>query len=145
VWGQQSGLLRWLGVSTTFAGLAIVAALVRQTFRPRIAYGDGHVLFHLRSGEPFAVPVHIVESFFVGQGPVTLPGGMQNRRQTANLVARLSQRETEWARREVKPALGKWCDSYVMINGTWCESLDDALLRRLNRRLHEVKQQPALH
>jgi hypothetical protein len=90
------------------------------------------------------VPAHIVESFFVGQGPATLPGGTQNHR-TANLIARLSQRETDWARRDVKPALGKWCDGYVTINGTWCEPLDDAVVRRLNRRLHEVKQQDTSH
>ncbi len=139
--GEPGNWLRWLGAAMIVVGIATVAALVRQILRPRIAYGGGHVFFHLRSGEPFAVPVQIVESFFVGQGSATLPGGVQNRRQTANLVARLSQRETDWARRDVKPALGKWCDGYVTINGTWCEPLDDVVLRRLNRRLHEVKQQ----
>jgi hypothetical protein len=139
--GDSGSWLHWLGLALIAAGIAAVAALIRHTFRPRIAYRDGHVLFHLRSGRPFAVPAHLVESFFVGQGPATFPGGMHNRRQTANLIARLSQRETDWAHREVKPALGKWCDGYVTINGTWCEPLDDAVLRRLNRRLHEVKQQ----
>jgi hypothetical protein len=131
---------RWAGIALIVVGAATVAALLRQILRPRIAYANGHVLFHLRSGDPFAVPVHIVESFFVGQGPATLPGGIENRQQTANLIARLSQRATDWARRDVKPALGKWCDGYVTINGTWCEPLDDAVLRRLNRRLHEAKQ-----
>jgi hypothetical protein len=138
---EAGNWLRWLGAAMIVVGIATVAALLRQIVRPRIAYGDGQVFFHLRSGKPFAVPVQIVESFFVGQGPATLPGGVQDRRQTANLVARLSQRETDWARRDVKPSLGKWCDGYVTINGTWCEPLDDVVLRRLNRRLHEVKQQ----
>jgi len=139
--GQSSSWPRWLGILMIVTGVAVITALLRHVFRPRIAYRDGHVWFYLNSGEPFAVPVHIVESFFVGQGSATLPGGIQNRRQTANLVARLSQRETDWARRDVKPALGKWCDGYVTINGTWCEPLNDVILRRLNRRLHEVKQQ----
>jgi hypothetical protein len=143
--GLSGGWLRWLGVLMIVTGVAIVIALLRHVFRPRIAYKDGHVWFYLGSGKPLTVPAHIVESFFVGQGPATLPGGMQNRRRTANLIARLSQRETDWARREVKPALGKWCDGYVTINGTWCEPLDDAVLRRINRRLHEVKQQGASH
>jgi hypothetical protein len=136
-------LARWLGIVITLAGLGVVAALLRQFVRPRISYRDGQVLFHLQPGKPLAVPVTIVESFFVGQGPATLPAGIGNRPQSFNLIARLSQRETEWAWRDVKPALGKWCDGYVTISGTWCEPLDDAVLRRLNRRLHEAKQQTA--
>src|SRR5688572_23021486 len=83
--GESGSWLRWLGLTLMTAGIAAVAALLRHTFRPRIAYRDGHVLFYLSSGRPFAVPVNVVESFFVGQGPATLPGGMPNRRQTANL------------------------------------------------------------
>jgi hypothetical protein len=142
-WGQQNNFVRWAGLFSMLAGLGIAAALLRQLFRPRIAYRDGHVLFHLRSGEPFAVPVRIVESFFVGQGSAMLPGTIGSRQQSVNLIARLSQRETEWARRDVKPALGKWCDGYVTISGTWCEPLDETVLRRLNRRLDEVKRQAA--
>ncbi|MCI0335247.1 MAG: hypothetical protein L0228_18715, partial [Planctomycetes bacterium] len=81
----------------------------------------------------------VVESFFVGQGPATLPGGIASRQQTANLVARLSQRDTEWARQQVKPALGNWCNGYVTIRGTWCEPLSPELIRWLNRRLKDVK------
>jgi hypothetical protein len=142
-WGQTSILLRALGAALMLVGCGMVAVLIRHLFRPRIAYHEGHVLFQLRSGKPFAVPVHVVEAFFVGQGPATLPSGIQNGQQAVNLIARLSQRETDWARRDVKPALGKWCDGYVTISGTWCEPLDDAVLRRLNRRLLEVKQQAA--
>jgi hypothetical protein len=81
-----------------------------------------------------------VEAFFLGQGPAKLPGS-PNAQQTVNLVARLAQRETDWARREVKPALGNWCDGYITIRGTWCEPLDNELVRRLNRRLKEVTKQ----
>ena len=59
--------------------------------------------------------------------------------QTVNLVARLSQRHTEWAQQEVKPALGSWCDGYVTIRGAWCEPLNGELIRKLNRRLKEIK------
>jgi hypothetical protein len=81
----------------------------------------------------------LVEAFFVGQGPAELPGGMARSQETANLVARLAQRATEWAQRDVKPALGRWCEGYVTIRGTWCEPLNTELVRRLNRRLAEVK------
>jgi hypothetical protein len=123
------------------AGLLLVIMLVKQLTRPRIAFRDGHVLFYLRGGAPIAVPVEIVEGFFLGQGPASLPGNIGSREETVNLIARLSQRHTEWARQEVKPALGGWCDGYVTIRGTWCERLDGELIRRLNRRLKEVQSQ----
>jgi hypothetical protein len=41
----------------------------------------------------------------------------------------------------VKPSLGTWCGGYVTIRGTWCEPLQPDLIRRLNRRLKEVKTQ----
>jgi hypothetical protein len=56
-----------------------------------------------------------------------------------NLIARLSQRHTEWASQKVRPSLGRWCDGYVTIRGTWCEPLNSELIRRINRRLKEVK------
>jgi hypothetical protein len=130
---------RWLGIVLIAVGAGTAAVLLRQLSRPRIAFEDGDVLFYLRAGQPIAVPVEFVEAFFVGQGPAGLPGGISPQRQTANLVARLAQRATDWAQRDVKPALGNWCGGYVTIRGTWCEPLDTELVRRLNRRLSEVK------
>jgi hypothetical protein len=135
---ESGTALRWFGVVLMGAGVAMIAALVRHLWRPRIAFQDGHVLFFLRSGSPLAVPVHIVEAFFIGQGPATI-AGLPGHQRTATLVARLSQRAVEWARRDVKPALGKWCDGYITIFGTWCEPISEDLLRRLNHRLGEVK------
>ena len=131
-------LLRCVGVVISVGGLATFGALIAQLQRPRVAYQDGHVLFYLRAGRPIAVSVGIVEAFFLGQGPATLPRGLQ-RQESVNLVARISQRATDWARQEVKPSLGNWCDGYVTIRGTWCEPLGAELIRRLNRRLKEVK------
>jgi hypothetical protein len=96
------------------------------------------VLFYMRLGRPIAVPVGIVESFFLGQGPAHLPA-MPKQPHTVNLIARLSQRHTEWASQQVRPSLGKWNEGYVTIRGTWCEPLDGELIRKLNRRLKEVK------
>lgn len=129
---------RWLGIGVMLLAAALVAVLLLQLRRPRLAYDDGHVLFFLKSGPPIAVPVNVVEAFFVGQGPSLLPGHSGSGDATINLVARLSQRERQWAHQEVKPALGHWCDGYVTIRGTWCEPLNGELVRRLNRRLHDV-------
>lgn len=129
--------LKWLGVAFCVVGGFLLAVLATQLHRPRVAYDDGQVLFYLRTGPPLVVPVELVEAFFIGQGPVMIPGAPQHD-VSVNLVARLSQRDSSYAQRDVKSALGAWCDSYVTIRGTWCESIDKELVRRLNRRLREV-------
>jgi hypothetical protein len=130
---------RGLGTTMIVIGVALLVMLIRQLVRPRIAYRDGCVLFYLRSGAPVAVPAEVVEAFFLGQGPASLPGGIHHEQVTVNLIARLSQRQSEWANLVVKQALGNWADGYVTIRGAWCEPLTPELVRRLNRRLKEVK------
>jgi hypothetical protein len=129
----------WIGAALVILSLFVLITLARQLTRPRIAYRDGEIMFNLRSGPPIAVPVEIVEAFFLGQGPANLPGDYRGRQKSVNLVARLAQRETDWAHREVRQAFGNWSDGYVTIRGAWCEPLDPEVVRRLNRRLKEVK------
>ncbi len=129
---------RWLGIIFLVASVVMIGIMLSQLRHPRIAFHEGKVLFFLRVGQPIAVPVGIVESFFFGQGPAHLPA-VSKQPQSVNLIARLSQRHTEWASQKVRPALGSWCDGYVTIRGTWCEPLNSELIRRINRRLKEVK------
>jgi hypothetical protein len=137
---MSNQLLRWIGAAFVIGGGGLVAALLAQLRQPRISYDDGRVLFQLRSGPPLAVPVELVEAFFLGQGPTLLAGRPSKGEATVNLVARLSRREPQWHQRDVKPALGAWSDGYVTIRGTWCEPLDTEVIRRLNRRLGEVNE-----
>ena len=78
----------WPGALVSVFGAIVLFALLRQIRRPRIAFRDGHVLFYVRSGQPIAVPVDIVESFFAGQSEAHLPG-FANQPQSVNLIARL--------------------------------------------------------
>jgi hypothetical protein len=145
LWVTSEPWIRWTAVAALAVGVLLVTVVARQLLRPRVGYADGHVLFYLRAGAPIAVPVHIVEAFFLGQGPAYLPGLPEDSEETVNLVARLSQKETEWQKRDVKPALGRWCEGYVSIRGTWCEPLTNEVIRRLNRRLSEVSREAANH
>jgi hypothetical protein len=127
--------IAWLAA---LAGPAVVAVMLIQLRRPRIAFHNGSVLFYLRGGPPIAVPVQVVEAFFAGQGPAHLPI-VSKQPQSVNLVARLSRRAPELAEQQVKPALGNWSDGYVTIRGSWCQPITTELIRTLNRRLKEVK------
>jgi len=128
-------LLRILAGGMVALAAALMLGLVNQLRRPRIGFRDGNVLFYLRAGAPVAVPLEVVEAFFLGQGPAYLPLSPRNGAETVNLVARLSQKAPEWAHVAVKQALGHWCEGYVTIRGTWCEPLNGDVIRRLNHRL----------
>ena len=82
--------------------MTVLVSILRLILWPRVAYRDGCVLFYLRAGTPIAVPVHVVEAFFQGQGPAHLPGTSQDQTKSVNLIARLAQRETDWQERDVK-------------------------------------------
>jgi hypothetical protein len=132
-----SNAARLLGWVLVAAAAVLLVGLLRQLRQGRIAYRNEEVLFNLRSGQPVAVPVEVVEAFFLGQGPANLPQRGKPA-EAVNLVARLSQKAPEWEHIDVKPALGRWCDGYVTIRGMWCEPLTTDVIRRLNRRLREA-------
>src|SRR5262249_961125 len=77
----------WIGAAMVLIGLFNVAILLLQLREPRVAYFEGNVLFYLVSGPPIAVPVKVVEGFFLGQGPVVMSGVTRPRGSTVNLVA----------------------------------------------------------
>ncbi len=138
--GSSPGV-KILAVCLLLFSLGLGILLGMQLLRPRVAYGEGQVLFYLRAGRPIAVPIEVIEAFFLGQGPAYLPGMPEDKQETINLVARLSQKEPQWSHQDVKPALGRWCEGYVSIRGTWCEPLTNEVVRRLNRRLAEVSRE----
>ena len=139
---SQSTVVRLVGVALLSLGAIITIALALQIRQPRLAYEDGHLLVRLAAGGPVRVPVEVVECFLLGQSPGFLPGKRHERLETRSVVIRLAERAEEWASREVKPALGKWCDGYITIRGTWCEPLDVEVVNRLNARLAEVSASP---
>ena len=97
------------------------------------------MLFHLRGGGPIRVPLEFVEGFLLGQGASYLRNDAAQTAQVSTVVIRLADRATEYAQRDVKPALGAWCNHYVTIRGTWCEPLSLALINQLNTRLAEAQ------
>jgi hypothetical protein len=84
------------------------------------------------------VPIELVEGFLLGQGPSFLPGKRHARTETTTFIVRLAESAEDWSQRDMPPALGKWCGSYITIRGTWCERLSVDLVQRLNVRLAEM-------
>jgi len=137
--GDVPVAVRVSGIVLVVVGLLGSIGIAREVRRPRLAYKNGNVLAYLRSGHPIEIPVELVEGFLIGQAPSLLPGGYRERYETTTFILRLSESAPEWSHGEVKPALGRWCDGYITIRGTWCEPLSVDLARRLNQRLAEVQ------
>ncbi len=131
----------WLVVVGCLLGAlsaATIVSLLWQMRKPRLAYCDGELLVWLRSGSPIRVPIDVVECFLLGQTPSLLPGRRHQTTETTALVVRIADRATQWHRQDTKPQLGKWCEGYITIRGTWCEPLSLDLVNRLNQRLADV-------
>jgi hypothetical protein len=97
------------------------------------------LLVYLDPTRPTRVPIEIVECFFLGQGPSELPKLKGREPETQNVIVRLAEAASEWKHRDVRRALGHWCEGYITIRGSWCEPISPDLMKRLNRRLAEVQ------
>ena len=135
--------LRIFGWVVTILAAFVLLAMIDQLRRPRIAYDDGQLLVDLLGGPAIPIPLEHVECFLLGQSAAHLPGDASQQAETASVVVRLSEKASDYARRDVKPALGSWCDGNVTIRGTWCEPLDVDVVKRLNRSLAQVKREIA--
>jgi hypothetical protein len=136
--GAEHAALRFAGALLTAVGAGLLVMLAMQFRRPRLACEAGYLLVYLRPWTPIRVPLEIVEGFLLGQAPSMLSGRQHEQTETASVVIRLSERAQEWSHVDVKPALGKWCDGYITIRGTWCEPLSVDVVNRLNAQLGEA-------
>jgi hypothetical protein len=121
--------------------LWLFAGLISAMFQPRVAYQNGELLVFLEFGRATRVPIDVVEVFFLGQGPSELPKLQGREPETQNVIIRLAESATEWKHREMRPAIGLWCEGYITIRGSWCETITPEIMRRLNHRLAEIQRE----
>jgi hypothetical protein len=121
----------------TVSALLIAALLWRMLQQPRVAYEQGELLFYFDLA-PVRVPVDAVECFFIGQAGGMIPDAAGREAEVRTVIVRLAEAAHEWHHRDIKPALGHWCEGYITIRGTWCEPITPELMRKLNARLVEV-------
>jgi hypothetical protein len=141
-WQTESwAIFHWLGWCILVLSMVATVVLIWQARRPRLAYEKGHLLVNLRGGSPLRVPLEVIECFLLGHGPSLLPGRNGEEIETSTVVIRLSPKAADWACGAVDHRLGCWCESHLIVRGTWCEPLNIDVVRRLNVRLGEVTRQ----
>jgi hypothetical protein len=121
--------------------LWMIGELLYALRQPRIGYHAGNLLVYLEPTRPTRVPIEIVECFFLGQGGSELPKLQGREPETQNVIVRLAESAQDWKHRDVKPAFGHWCEGYITIRGSWCEPINEGLMKRLNQRLVAVQRE----
>jgi len=107
---------------------------------PRVSLTPDSVLVYLRRGEPWRVPLEVVECFFLGQAPSTMRDAQGQEVESRNVVIRLAERSSDWHQKSGNDrSLGRWCDGYITVYGIWCEPLDRSVVDRMNHQLAELK------
>jgi hypothetical protein len=140
-----STLLLVMGIVGVGLALSIAGLITWVGRLPRVAYdaNERAVVMYLPGPKPYAVPLDIVECFFLGSGITQIPGQPSRDVQTKNIVVRLAERAEAWHRRDLTLAIGKWCEGYVTIRGLFCEPLDIEVVKRMNTLLHQAQQAAA--
>jgi len=116
----------------------LLIQLARAMWQPRLAYDGGELLVFFEPNTPTRVPIDFVECFFLGQGASELPKLKGREPETQNIIVRLAESAGDWKHRDVRPAIGHWCEGYSTLRGSWCEPITPALMKRLNHRLAEI-------
>ncbi|HEY2413541.1 MAG TPA: hypothetical protein VGI40_14925, partial [Pirellulaceae bacterium] len=109
--------------------LWMVGVMVYAMMRPRVGYELGELLVFLEPTQATRVPIEIVEVFFLGQGPSELPRLKGREPETQNVIIRLAESAADWKHRDVRPAIGHWCEGYITIRGSWCERITPEVMR----------------
>ena len=137
--GTLGYLVRGFGCALILLGLLAAATLARQLNLPRVACDGENLLLYVLGTKPVSVPLHVVECFFLGQGPSGLPAKQLEEAETSNVIVRLAERAVEWHQHETRATFANWCDGYVTIKGAWCEQITEDKLRELNSKLAQAK------
>ncbi len=80
----------WLGIVMGALWMVLLVMLLCMLRKPRIARRGDQVLFYMRSGAPFRVPLEFVEGFLLGQGASYLRKSQPGASQVSTVVIRLA-------------------------------------------------------
>lgn len=140
------------------AGAAATAAVAVESARPRLARHGEMLLVRLAPWHQEAVPLEVMECFFLGSSPVgrhpaaSRCGGSADEpqpsaasdapiRRRGTLAIRLAERAHEYSDRSVSLPWGGWARGTIVVDGMWCEPLSPALVRDLTSRLVAAKRE----
>ncbi len=129
------------GMSMLFISSLLGIWLIRKMFLPRLGYRRGSLLVCLSRGGPIAVPIGLVECFFLSHTDTVFTGIAGLEAQISALIIRLDRTARDFNSRKTRARLGTWENGTITIRGTWCEPISDRVVTSLNAKLRQAHAQ----
>lgn len=138
---------KWLVCGSWIVATGFVAALAAAAMRPRLVHrvdskSDNVLEVRLAPGAAHAVPLDVIECFFMGSQrlePADAVADDQPTHRVGTLVMRVAERAEDWQARPTFAPWGTWQDGAIVFDGRWCEPLSVELARRLSAKLVDAK------
>lgn len=115
--------------------------------RPRLLRKGDRLLVQVSPLVRREVPLAVVECFFPGSHPVDVDGtatcGEHAAFRVGTLVIRIAERAVDYRAGDTFPRWATWDDSYLVLDGRWCEPLSPQLVKDLSGRLVAAKRAAA--
>ena len=137
--GAAFSIIAIFGGSILLGGIVLLGRQLWWTYLPRISCEQKDLLVYMNGIKPIQVPLNVVECFFLGEGPSMISMSSHQEVNSVTVVVRLAERATDWHQRAVSESLGKWCDGYITIRGTWTEPLTREVVTQMNSALAAIK------
>jgi hypothetical protein len=143
--GESPG---WWGVAAVAAGAASgLMLLAWASSRPRLVRQGDSLLVQVSPLTRQEVPIDVIECFFPGSNPLDADGaptcGEHAAFRVGTLVIRLAERALDYRSGATFAPWATWSDSYIVLDGRWCEPLSPELVKSLSSRLVTVKRAAA--
>lgn len=138
------GPVAWWGVAAIAAASASgLMLLAWAAARPRLVRAGDALLVQVSPLVQRKVPLDVIECFFPGSNPLDADGsptcGEQAAFRVGTLVIRLAERAVDYRAGDTFTPWATWEDSYLVLDGRWCEPLSPALVKDLSSRLVAAK------
>ncbi len=143
VMGSSGSMAWWVVAAIAATAASGLMLLAWASHRPRLARQGDRLLVQVSPLVRREVPIDVVECFFPGSNPLDADGsptcGEHAAFRVGTLVIRIAERALDYRAGDTFTPWATWEDSYLVLDGRWCEPLSPALVKELSSRLVAAK------
>ncbi len=133
----------WIIAAIAASAASSLMLLAWAAARPRLVREGDRLLVQVSPLVRREVPLAVVECFFPGSNPLDRDGSPTCSEHAAfrvgTLVIRLAERAVDYRAGDTFTPWATWDDSYLVLDGRWCEPLSPQLVKELGSRLVAAK------
>ena len=133
----------WIIAAIAASVASLLMLLAWAAARPRLVRAGDRLLVQVSPLVRREVPLAVVECFFPGSNPLDRYGSPTCSEhadfRVGTLVIRLAERAIDYRAGDTFTPWATWDDSYLVLDGRWCEPLSPQLVKDLGSRLVAAK------